>query len=130
MRNFRSTRESNPGGLPRLILLLDVALFGFAALLPATAEAITLHVPGQVPTIQLALDAAAPDDTVLVAPGTYYGNLLWPDTQGLKLLSESGAASTILDGLEQESVCGIHVPVDTTTVLRGFTFTHGKTGGT
>jgi hypothetical protein len=40
-------------------------------LVPASAESVTLRVPSEYPTINEALDASSPGDTVLVAPGTY-----------------------------------------------------------
>ena len=52
-----------------LILPVFLALLG---LLPMGAEAATLEVPGQFPTIQSAVNAASDGDTVIVQPGTYY----------------------------------------------------------
>ena len=51
----------------RIYLLLSVPLF----VLAPQATAATLHVPGDHKTIQAALDASKPGDTVLVAAGTY-----------------------------------------------------------
>ena len=89
----------------------------------------TLKVPEEYSSIQSALDSASQSDTVLVAPGTYVENLLWPSTDGIKLLSTAGAESTIVEVADTGSVCGIHIGVDTTTIIRGFTFRNGETGG-
>jgi hypothetical protein len=43
------------------------------ALLASSAQAATLHVPVEYPTIQAGIDAAVHSDEVLVAPGTYTG---------------------------------------------------------
>ena len=40
---------------------------------PLSADADVLEVPGQYPTIQLAVDAANPGDEIVVAPGSYAG---------------------------------------------------------
>lgn len=53
------------------IVLLAIALAGVAAL---RAEARTLRVPSEFGTLQAGVDAAAANDTVLVAPGTYTGS--------------------------------------------------------
>jgi hypothetical protein len=95
------------------------------------SSAAVLHVPGEYGTIQEALDAAAADDTVLVAPGAYEENIVWPGTQGIDLLSEAGAGSTVIDGGDAGRVVTIDSAalVDSFTVIRGFTITHGHASG-
>ena len=58
-----------------------------------------IHVPGEEATIQRALDAAGTGTTILVAPGTYFETLNWPnDVDGIKLIGVEGNENTILDG--------------------------------
>jgi len=97
--------------------------------LPAASAAAVIHVPGDTATIADALLAAAPRDTVLVAPGTYFVNLEWPATDGIRLLSESGPHATFLDGRDDVQVIGVYTGVDTTTVVRGFTIQNGHAEG-
>ncbi len=86
-----------------------------------------INVPGDQPTIQEGLNAAVYGDTVLVAPGTYYENIIWPQVNGIKLFG-SGKGNTIIDGSNQASVIRIDVLniIDTSTVVRGFTITNGN----
>lgn len=115
----------------RSLFRLLPGCFGLLSLvLAAGAAADILHVPADFPRVGGALASAAPSDTILVAPGSYVENIIWPATAGIKLLSEAGAAVTILDGGARESVIGIYTGVDTTTVIRGFTIRNGHVAGT
>ena len=100
-------------------------LLGMLCTCAQPAAAAVLRVPAQYYTITHALHSAAPGDTVLVAPGDYYENVVWSATQSLKLLSEGGAAVTSIDGMGVESVIRIPAAVDSTTVVRGFTIKNG-----
>lgn len=97
-------------------LLLSGSLFGTI-----------IHVPGDYPTIQLGLNAASTGDTVLVAAGTYTENIFWPLVNGIKLFSESGAPSTVIDGGSTNTVIYFSgmATYDTTTVMRGFSIRNG-----
>jgi predicted outer membrane repeat protein len=85
-----------------------------------------VHPDSALCSIQGALDICSTDDTVLVAPGTYFENLLWPNTQGIDLISEFGSDITIIDGTSAGSVIEIFTGVDITTVIIGFTIQHGR----
>jgi hypothetical protein len=90
-----------------------------------------LHVPDDFSTIQEALDSAGTNDTVLVAPGIYCENIVWPPTQGIDLLSDSGSQYTIIDGDDLGRVITLDSTalVDTSTVIWGFTITNGRAIG-
>ncbi|MCB9464643.1 MAG: right-handed parallel beta-helix repeat-containing protein [Candidatus Eisenbacteria bacterium] len=80
-----------------LSVSLSVSLLCLASL----ASAATIHVPGDQPTLQDAIDAAVPGDLVLVAPGTYTGDSNWNlDFQGkdVVLQSENGPDVTVIEG--------------------------------
>lgn len=97
--------------------------------IPLSTTADIIHVgPGGYPTIQHGLYAASANDTVLVAPALYYQNIVWPNTQSIYLLSEAGADSTIINGLDVAPVMTIHLALDTTTKIDGFTILNGQSG--
>jgi predicted outer membrane repeat protein len=81
------------------------------------------------PTIQDAIDQALPDDSVLVAPGTYIENLT--GLGGRSLLSTHGPDLTIIDGAQSGSVirsCGNEPTCNSQVghvVIDGFTLTNG-----
>ncbi|MCD4697709.1 MAG: choice-of-anchor J domain-containing protein, partial [Bacteroidales bacterium] len=87
-----------------------------------------INIPADYTTIQEGLDVAGVGYTVLVSAGTYYENLVWPDTDGIILLSETGVANTIIDGSGLDRV--IHIPQACTltnaTVIDCFTIQNGN----
>ncbi len=95
---LRHTLPCKAAGLSPLSRLLALPLF-FALLLGATfanAQA-TINVPGDQPTIQAAVNAAAPGDIVVVAPGTYTENVTID--KSLTLRSSGGRGSTNVTGI-------------------------------
>ena len=78
-------------------------------------NAAIINVPADYETIQAGLNVATEDDSVLVANGVYYENIVWPAVNGIKLIGES-----------EENLNGI---IDTTTVITGFTIQNGYAQG-
>jgi hypothetical protein len=107
-------------------VMIDDVVF-LSANPPASPE--VWHVPSEAPTIGAALDSASAGETVLVAAGTYS-----PSTRGesfpivmksgVRLISEYGAASTIIDA---EGTARVLNCVDSAldTHIEGFTLTGG-----
>jgi len=91
-----------------------------------TVSGTQLKVPSAYSTIQAGLNAASSGDTVLVAVGTYTENIIWPDVNGIKLISAGDSSNTIIDGNQAGSVIKIsYNQIDSTTVISGFTITGG-----
>ncbi len=89
---------------------------------------ITINIPDDYTTIQAGLNAADSTDTVLVQPGTYYENIFWPETNGIKLISAGDSSNTIIDGGGISSVLYINpntALIDVTTLISGFTIRNG-----
>lgn len=99
-------------------------LFLLLLLTPGLHSA-TIYIPADYTTIQAGLDAAQTGDTVMVAPGVYFENLIWPYTHNIKLLSELGADSTIIDGSSIDRVIEIDGMLNASTIIDGFTLQNG-----
>ncbi len=89
-----------------------------------------VHPDSSLNSIQAGLDSCADNDIVLVGPGTYVENIIWPNTQGIHLISELGPEATIIDGgnpsnPDTGSVVLFISGEDSNSVLAGFTITNG-----
>ena len=108
----------------RKLRLASVAVFGFSLGGFALHAQTTYMVPSQYASIQAAVGVAKSGDTILVAPGTYYGEIQLIN-KSLTLKSTGGASQTILDGLTLSVVLNITTNADVKTVVDGFTIQHG-----
>jgi serine protease len=101
------------------------AFLAAAALASTTASWAqdTLRVPQDYPTIQAAIDAAAPGSTVAVASGTYFVSLTID--KSITLASQSGAAATTLDGGRVGRVIFARGTGTESVAIVGFTITNG-----
>tara|TARA_B100000686_G_C16805936_1_gene990428 strand:- start:309 stop:8306 length:7998 start_codon:yes stop_codon:yes gene_type:complete len=78
-------------------------------------------------TIRRALNSTNTGDTILVTSGRYFENIVWPSTNGIKLIG-SGPTETILDGSAQGTVILIRSSlIDTSTLITGFFIQNGAT---
>ncbi|MFC2092744.1 right-handed parallel beta-helix repeat-containing protein [Bacteroidota bacterium] len=99
----------------------------FVLLLTSFSFANIIRVPQNVSTIQAALDSCSVGDTVLVSPGTYYENIVWPSTLKICLMSEYGCDTTIIDGSGTGSVIELDsISELSTTVISGFAIRNGN----
>ncbi|MCK4696647.1 MAG: hypothetical protein KAT74_12835, partial [Candidatus Cloacimonetes bacterium] len=106
------------------------SVFFFIILLCNLSSTI-INIPGDYPTIQEGLNEAEEGDSVLVAAGTYSENIIWPTTNGIKLIG-SGEDNCIIDGNSLTSVIRFennYGLIDETTVIIGFTIQNGYAQG-
>ena len=95
------------------------------ALLPCLSFAQnTIHVPADAPDIQTAIFSAQNGDTVLVAPGFYFGSITFQG-RNVTVMSSDGAAVTTVDSGSQPSAQFFNNE-NNGAVLKGFTFVNGS----
>ena len=90
-----------------------------------------INVPADFQTIQTGLNAAGSGDTVLVQPGVYYENIIWPEIHGIKLISAGDTSNTVVDGNYSGTVIYFQPSFnyDSATIIKGFKITHGSESG-
>jgi serine protease len=101
---------------------LFAALLG---LLAVPAPAATIHVPGDQPTIQQAINVANNRDLILVSPGTYFEHLDYHG-KAVSIQSVAGPVATIIDGSNTGTVVTLQTLETRQSVLMGFTIQHGN----
>ncbi len=84
-----------------------------------------IYVPDDYPTIQAAVDAASPGDTIIVRDGTYTENVDVHKDR-LTIESENGADSTIVQAANPDGLV-FFVTSDSVAIF-GFTIRNGKDG--
>jgi parallel beta-helix repeat protein len=102
--------------------ILSIAVF---VLVLITASAGTIHVPGDYPKIQEAINAAANGDTLLVAAGTYYERINFKG-KAILVKSSDGPAVTVIYGNDIDTVVKFINGEGLDSILEGFTVTKGK----
>lgn len=112
--------------MKKSITLMGVAATTLFLLGTAHAAVWYVHPDSLLNSIQAGLNSCSVGDTVLVAAGTYYENIIWPGTNDIDLIAESGPDSTVIDGAAAGSVIRLVSPVGATTVIRGFTIRNGS----
>jgi hypothetical protein len=106
----------------------SILLCGSVAFASAAFAGVTIDVPGDFPTIQAAIDAAATGDVVLVAPGTYVESIDFLG-KAIEVRSSSGPEVTVIDGTGAAvSVVSAVSGEGDDTLLDGFTITNGEAG--
>jgi parallel beta-helix repeat protein len=109
-----------------LSLLLVITFYGSFTLffeLAPNVQGGTIYVPTNYPTIQKAIDAAIPGDTIYVLSGTYQEKVIVNKT--INLVGED-KINTIIDGMQQPGNV-IYLKASWVSVT-GFTITQGEGG--
>jgi parallel beta-helix repeat protein len=107
-----------------LLYVFTLALFWYST----AAFGATIHVPGDQPTIQAAIDAAVNGDVVVVYDGTYLENINFLG-KAITVHSENGPEATIIDGGNNDIVVSFFSAEETDSILQGFTIRHASNSG-
>ncbi|MHC4944847.1 MAG: FG-GAP-like repeat-containing protein [Planctomycetota bacterium] len=85
----------------------------------------TIHVPGDYPTIQQAIDAAVDGNVVIVDSGTYVENIDFLG-KAISVQSSEGPEATVIEGNQAGSVVTFQSCEGPDSILEGFTITGGS----
>lgn len=103
------------------------SLVACSALLAAIANAAELKVPGDFATIQQAVSAASPGDSILIAPGTYtLGNPVVIQDKSLTLRAENPQSKPVLDGNGVQTLLVIQSTPAPGVTVDGLIFRDGR----
>lgn len=109
----------------RWLVPFTAAVLAIGAAPTVVSATSTLNVPGDFATIQAAIGAASPGDTVLVAAGTYHERIDF-EGKAITVVSASGPSSTIIDGGANGRVVNFSNGEGRGSILRGFTVRNGS----
>lgn len=101
---------------------LLVIVFGVGSSVPAAASPLIVRVPDDYQTIQEAVDAASPEDIILVAAETYFEHVIV--NKALSLIGEG--ANSIIDGNGTGKVISV---TSDNVYISGFTIQNGRNPG-
>jgi parallel beta-helix repeat protein len=103
---------------------LPLVLILSTSIAVALANATTINVPAEQPTIQDGINAASKGDKVLVAPGTYEENINFSGKQ-ITVTSSAGPETTIIDGGQVAPVATFSNGEGPKSILSRFTLQNG-----
>jgi len=111
-------------GSCKIVLITAVLAFAFTFII--NAQAATIYVPDDYSTIQQAVEAALPGDTMIVRDGTYVVDKVTVFTPNLTIKSENGPNTCIIQAINiWSAVFNIYANY---TTISGFTIRNGSMG--
>ncbi|MFH1998138.1 MAG: DUF1565 domain-containing protein [Planctomycetota bacterium] len=105
----------------RMSLFLPPLFYLFATM----GSSSSIHVPSDCSSIQEAIDAAASNDVIVVADGTYFENIRFKG-KTLTLKSENGPEACIINGSMNGPVVSFDQGEGHRSIMEGFTITNGS----
>ena len=102
--------------LPALVVAVGALVASLEAASSFARPASDIEVPGDVPTLQLAIDRAQPGDTIVLAAGTYPGGNVVPAEKHDITILGADRNAVILDGADRRRN-GIVVHADGVSIL-------------
>ena len=106
-----------------------ILLFWGILIVSTVLMAVTIHIPGDYPTIQAGIDASQNGDTILVAQGTYNEQIFFRGKE-IVVKSENGPNNTIIDPNMVGCAVNFIENEGPGAVIEGFTITNSYFGST